>query len=122
MDHVIDRDDKRLANLTEGLFAEEGVVGGMEDVEGLTVVEPSEVLAANSVRDAVRAEASIFVDGEVGVSGIVKFVGAVGGGQSGIGILGKTIDDVSKVAVDASGSLCSVYLTIVENFHNCLRL
>jgi len=110
-------DDKRVTSLTKGLFAEEGVVGRMENVEGLTVVEPSEVLAANSVRDAVRAETSIFLKGEVRMSRVVKFVGAVGGGQSGVNILGKAIDDISEVAVDASGGLRCIDLTIVKNFH-----
>jgi hypothetical protein len=33
----------------------------------------------------------------------------------GIGIMGKSIDDVAEVAVDASGGLTGVDLAIVEN-------
>ena len=52
----------------------------MKNVEGLKVVEPAEVVLADSEGDPVGAEASIFLKDEVGMGGIVEFVGAVGTG------------------------------------------
>lgn len=113
MNHVIDGDDDRVVGLAEGLLGEEGVVGGMEDVKGLSNIEPAEVVGPDALRDAGGPEASIFLEGEVGVSGIVALLSAVDGVYGGLSVLGEPIDDVGEVAADASSGLVGVDLAVI---------
>jgi hypothetical protein len=89
----------------------------MLDVVGSPIAEPAEVAGAQTIGNPGRAEVTEFLESEVGVGGIVEFVGAVGGGKRRIGILGQPIDDVAEVAVDASGGLGGVDLAVVEDAH-----